>query len=68
MTDKCMKRCSHPLRVREMHIKVRYHITFLRVEDTGNRVIAAISIRKGVSSDLRHFCLWESNLVTFITD
>lgn len=69
MADQCMKICPHLLRVSETNIEVAmgYHFILLRVENTRNRAIACIASRESFSSDVRHFCLWESNLVTFIT-
>lgn len=54
---------------REMHIKVimRYHFTLVRVENTGNTAIASTGSKERLSSDVRPFRLWESNLVMFTT-
>lgn len=54
---------------REMHIKVvmRYRFTLVRVGNTGNTAIASIGSREKLSSNVRYFHLWESNLVTFTT-
>lgn len=52
-----------------MHIKVimRYHFTLVRVENTGNIAMVSIVSRERLSSDVRYFHLWESNLVAFAT-
>lgn len=44
---------------------MRYHFTFIRVENTGNTTIASIGSRERLSSDMRPFHLWESNMVMF---